>query len=286
MMPRVSAVIACYNHGRFVDGAVESILSQTYQDTEIIVVNDGSTDEHTNRLLEDYRGPRTRVIRTDNKGPGAARNTGIGASTGELILNLDADDRFRRSFLEKAVSILDSHPDVGIVGCWAQTYGDYRYVIRYSGGTVVDALNGMGCAAGSLFRRQCWDEAGGYDESIKIGYEDWDFYLAVLANGWTCRTIPEILMDYRKSHGSRCDLSGRDAPLNKRRLVEKHLSLYSENVVEALHGRDLEIQRQLRLIESIYASPRYKIGGLFTVPFQRLWRAAKRLAGKQEEEIY
>ncbi len=79
-MPKVSAVIPCYNHGQYIDEAVDSILKQTYQDVEIIVINDGSTDQFTIEKLRVYCKPKTRVIHTENRGPSAARNTGIAAA--------------------------------------------------------------------------------------------------------------------------------------------------------------------------------------------------------------
>lgn len=85
-MPKVSVIIPCYNQGAYVDGAVESVLAQTFRDFEIIVVNDGSTDGATNRLLADYHRPQTRVLRTENRGVAMARNHGIGVATGEYIL--------------------------------------------------------------------------------------------------------------------------------------------------------------------------------------------------------
>ena len=90
------------------------------------------------------------MLTTENRGLSAARNHGIGNSSGEHILVLDSDDRFRPEFLERAVAIMDAKSEVGIVGAWAQTYGDYGYVIKYAGGGAADALLRSQCAASSL----------------------------------------------------------------------------------------------------------------------------------------
>ena len=116
-MPKVSVIIPCYNLGEYIDEAVESVINQTYQDLEIIIVNDGSTDELTNHLLSGYTRPKTRVLITPHQGVAAARNTGIKESQGEYILPLDADDKIGIGYVDEAVKILDSDSSVGIVYC-------------------------------------------------------------------------------------------------------------------------------------------------------------------------
>jgi glycosyltransferase involved in cell wall biosynthesis len=123
-MPRVSIVIPCYNQGAFVDEAIESVFAQTWQDFEIIVVNDGSTDPFTVKHLQQLNSPKTRVLHTDNQGLSSARNNGIRESQGEYILPLDADDCIGSAYLEQAVQLLDADPDVGIVYCKARFFGD------------------------------------------------------------------------------------------------------------------------------------------------------------------
>ena len=122
-MPTVSVIIPCYNQGQFLDEAVDSVLVQSFADFEIIIVNDGSTDDLTNRLLKTYAKEKTRVIATANMGLAAARNNGIAVACGKYILPLDADDRIGTSYLEKAVAILDADSEVGIVYSKARLFG-------------------------------------------------------------------------------------------------------------------------------------------------------------------
>jgi glycosyltransferase involved in cell wall biosynthesis len=100
-MSKVSVIMPCYNQGQYIDEAVDSVLTQTYQNYEIIIVNDGSTDEFTNEKLKNYNKPKTQVIHTANQGLSAARNNGIHASNGEFILPLDADDKIANTYLER-----------------------------------------------------------------------------------------------------------------------------------------------------------------------------------------
>ena len=122
-MPKVSVIIPCFNQGAYLQEAVDSVLAQTFQDFEILVVDDGSTDEETVKILKEYDRPKTRVIRTENQGLSAARNTGIHEAQGIYILPLDADDKIGKGYLEDAVRILDQHPEIGIVYCEAAYFG-------------------------------------------------------------------------------------------------------------------------------------------------------------------
>jgi glycosyltransferase involved in cell wall biosynthesis len=110
-MPHVSVVIPTYNRATYIMRAVDSVLSQTYRDLEVMVVDDGSGDD-TKRIVETY-GERVRYVFQDNAGPGAARNHGIRISTGAYLAFLDSDDVWMPTFLEKTVSALDSHPQAG-----------------------------------------------------------------------------------------------------------------------------------------------------------------------------
>ena len=125
--PRVSVIIPCYNLGEFLDEAVQSVLAQTCQDFEILVVDDGSTEPATQDLLADYRRPKTQVIRAAHDGLAAARNLGVARATGEFICALDADDRLEPTYLSKAVARLDADPSVTFVSSWLRTFGDEHW---------------------------------------------------------------------------------------------------------------------------------------------------------------
>ncbi len=111
-MPQVSVIIPTYNRARYIARAVESVLSQTYRDFEIIVVDDGSSD-NTPQVLERY-ADRIRYVFQENAGPGAARNLGIRVSTGEYLAFLDSDDMWMPSFLAKTAGALVAHPEVDL----------------------------------------------------------------------------------------------------------------------------------------------------------------------------
>lgn len=199
----VSVVIPCYNAGSDLHEAVASALAQTHPAVEIIVVDDGSTDPATLAILDGADWPRTRVFRKANGGPASARNHAIAQARGAYILPLDADDTLDPTYVEKAARILDTLPEVGIVYCEALKFGAETgpwhlppYSLRE---LVIDNV----IFVSSLFRRRDWEAVGGFSESLKLGVEDYDFWVKIVGLGRDVHQIPEPLFHYRVGHVSR-----------------------------------------------------------------------------------
>jgi glycosyltransferase involved in cell wall biosynthesis len=197
-MARVSVVIPTYNYARFLGEAIQSVLDQTYKDLEIIVVDDGSTD-NTGEVVSSFTDARVKYLRQENRGVAAAQNTGIKASHGEYISILGSDDLYLPQNLEDKVKVLDSHPDIGLV------YSD-AYLLDKNTGTTLGKLwrspKGphpwfdpdratrqplkeilyRGCfimPQASMMRRQVFAKVGYFDESLPT-YEDWDLIIRIL----------------------------------------------------------------------------------------------------------
>ncbi|HWE78652.1 MAG TPA: glycosyltransferase family A protein [Pseudolabrys sp.] len=174
--PAVSIVVPCFNGGRFLDGLMASLARQSFRDFEIIIVDDGSSDPQTLRKLSALNGSAT-VIRQMNRGPAAARNTGIRGAKADIIFALDCDDTIEPGFLAETVPLLRASPsDVGMVFSdlrltGAETGLVSRYFNRF------DLLFTNTLSSGLVMRRDAWLAAGGYDEAMRSGYEDWDFSL-------------------------------------------------------------------------------------------------------------
>lgn len=230
MPPKVSVIIPCYNQGAYLEDAVSSVLAQTFQDFEIIVVNDGSTDEETNRRLSDFQRPKTRVLATANQGLAMARNNGIQSASGEYILPLDADDRISASYLEKAVCILDQQPDIGIVYCLADTFGAVQGLWPAPEFSLRQMLLGNLIFCSAVFRKSDWIDAGGYRSNMSHGWEDWDFWLSLIGRGRGVYRIPEILFHYHVKQVSMV----KSMDVAKRvemhlQVMRNHKELYIEN---------------------------------------------------------
>jgi len=201
--PRVSVVIPCYNHGAYLDQAVASVLRQSYADFEIVIVDDGSSDPATQRLLDGYDRPKTRVLHTANRGVSCARNTGISSARGDYILPLDADDIIAPSYLEKAVAILETRPEVGIVYCDQQMFGEGEGLCNMPAYDPVTLLFENLILSCAMYRKSDWEKVGGYSPKFIYGWEDWDFWVSMSRLNKQVSKIPEILYCYRIRGDSR-----------------------------------------------------------------------------------
>lgn len=263
MTPRVSVVVPCYNQGRYLDEAVGSVLAQTFQDLEILVVDDGSTDPDTRRLLDAYDRPRTRVLRGENRGLSGARNVGIRAATGEYVCCLDADDLLEPTLLEKSVAVLDARPEVTFVSHWLRTFGDEAWdwtPERCDFPALLDANTVNGAAP---VRRQAVLDAGLFDESMRDGCEDWDLWIRLVERGAKGAILPEFLFRYRRRPDSMSRVmarAGGNVALYER-LARKHEGAYRRHL-ERLYTRRAIVAsdlarhaRELRLEEQRWLGP-------------------------------
>lgn len=197
----VSIIIPCFNHGKFIDEAINSCLSQTYKNIEIIVINDCSTDPFTIDVLNNLNYPKTRVIHhKKNKGIAAARNSGISISNGSFILPLDADDKIDPTFIKKTVQVLERKQDVGFVSTGLRHFGNNQGEYIPPPFSLDRLLYNNIYIVTTLFRKEAWEQVGGFNEKMIYGYEDWDFWLSLAKHGWLGDCVSEVLFNYR-NHG-------------------------------------------------------------------------------------
>lgn len=245
-MPRVSVIIPCYNQGQFIDDAIESVLAQTYKDFEVIIINDGSTDPQVALTLESYRRPPITLIHTDNQGLASARNNGIRISTGVYVLPLDADDRIARSYVEKAVSVLDANPDTGIVYCEAEFFGENTGPWDLPPYSFPEILLGNMIFCSGMYRKSDWQQVNGYNANMKFGLADFDFWLSLIELGRGVYRIPEPLFFYRQRSGSmNKSITREQLVYSYTQLFKNHPALYAENI-SILFQRLLELKELQR----------------------------------------
>jgi glycosyltransferase involved in cell wall biosynthesis/peptidoglycan/xylan/chitin deacetylase (PgdA/CDA1 family) len=249
----VSVIIPCHNLGAYVSEAVQSVLDQTYQDFEILLIDDGSTDPVTRHLFASYRRPRTRILRSENHGLARTRNLGIREAAGRYVSFLDADDLFEPTFLERTVSVLEADPSLAFASCWLVGFGESSF--RWTPGTCdfphLLAENTVCTAA--LTRKDALVSVGGFDDAMPVpGYEDWDLAIGLVERGLRGRIVPEVLFRYRIRPGSMT--ASCTAPENHARLmryiVEKHPDAYERHlagVLEVIEARTIEIEESRRL---------------------------------------
>lgn len=239
----VEAVITSYNQSSMIYGAVHSLCSQTVKPRKIWVVDDGTTDGESLHILDEIEADcklpvPVRVIRQPNSGVSAARNAGIRKTEAPLVLVLDGDDSLEPSFIEETRKRLCEHPAMVAASSWMRTFGILEAVVRPTGGTVAAFLSRNCCPATNLFRREAWEQCGGYDETMRNGFEDWDFFLNLL------ETVPDAsigivekpLIHYRTAPAS-SNIKSMEKRLGLMRyLIEKHKKLYTEHIADAVLG--------------------------------------------------
>jgi glycosyltransferase involved in cell wall biosynthesis len=224
---RISIVMPCYNHGEFVAGSVERVVASKRTDLELIVVDDGSTDERTRNEMDALSARGVHVIRQKNAGVGAARNAGIRASHGEFIFPLDADDLLRTDWIDRALQIMDANTQVGVVYGDCELFGAVNQ--RWVPGPIdIDQLLERNyIPVSALIRRTVWDQNGGYDGTMPVqGYEDWDFWVGAVECGWEFEYLPEIFFDYRKANVSMLTRAAGFEAQVEEFVAKKHGGLY------------------------------------------------------------
>ena len=198
MPPLVSIIITNYNYGRFLGEAIESALAQTWQNREILFIDDGSTDDS----VEVARRYPITLFTQKNSGVCIARNNALSVARGEYVSFLDADDRLPPTAIEHMlVRLRDAPPDVGYI------YGQMQYFGVKTGLFASQPFDPRKLAkanficATTLLRKQIIIDAGGYDDGFRMLREDWELYLRLWSRGYRGEFLPEVILEYRKHKG-------------------------------------------------------------------------------------
>ncbi|MGK7876190.1 MAG: glycosyltransferase family 2 protein [Xenococcaceae cyanobacterium] len=251
--PKVSVIIPTYNRSHFIKDAVDSVLAQTYQDFELIVVDDGSTDG-TQEVLADYR-ERLKYIYQENQGRSVARNLGAKNAKGKYIAFLDSDDMWTPMKLERQLQVLETNPKIALVHCFTSGIDNkgrhcqeltechkihYQRTSQRGYSFEAIALECIIFTSCIAVKRDIFLDLGGFDSSFDY-LEDWDFYLR-LAFNHKIAVVPEALSLYRY-HASQ---SGNQALTQARiQVAKKQLKLLKSKVNQSrfqLAQRNFAIQ--------------------------------------------
>ena len=239
----VEAVVTSFNQGTMIMEAVRSLCEQTTPPARVIIVDDGSTDEESLEVLKKVETifsehlPITLMLKL-NGGVSAARNTGIAETKTPLVLVLDGDDRLEPSYIEKVCQLLRNDSCMVAASSWMQTFGVLNAVVRPCGGGLNAFLSKNCCAATHSMRRKYWEKCGGYDENMRSGFEDWEFFLSMLETepNMQIGVVQEPLIDYRTAPAS-SNITSMEKRLDLMRfIIEKHLESYRNHVEDAVIG--------------------------------------------------
>ncbi len=235
-MPHVSVIIPAYNQAQYLGDAIQSVLDQSYNDYEIIVIDDGSTDS-TPAVAAQF-SEQIRYIRQENQGLAGARNTGIRAARGKLIGLLDSDDQWLPTFLETMVSLAEAHPQAAVYYCDAQCMDADGNTLPQTLGastTPVDTPEAMYqtllranfiIPSATVLRQSVIAGVGLFDQQLR-SCEDWDLWLRILPD-YEFIGSPEHLLRYR-IHGSSLSTNVDGMQYAVRAVIEKHFGPDDEN---------------------------------------------------------
>lgn len=214
--PLVSVIIPSFNAERFIEEAIESVLSQTFQDFEILVIDDGSTDS-TQETVFNIPDSRIRYIYKKNGGASSARNLGIKNAIGKYIAFLDYDDLWMPEKLQLQLNKFYQEPELGLVYCWVESInidGKTRFIAKpHNEGWVYNDLfldNFLHNGSVPLIKRECFFKTGTFDESLSNA-QDWQMWFNI-AKYYKFGVVKEILVKYRVRNDS---LSKMHRKLNK-----------------------------------------------------------------------
>lgn len=301
-VPRVSVVMPAYNRASLIVESIQSVLSQEFIDLELIIVDDGSTDA-TREIVLSLEDSRIRYVYQDNCGVVVARNTGLGLARGEYVFFLDSDDILLGNAIEKAIKVMDKHPEVAF--CYGQAYlmdekrrifglrrqrGRQSYVRKGIWEIEKATADGNYIPTSTIMvRRTCLSKVGFFDNAFHSGSEDFELWVR-LARSYSVAYIAEPLVKYRV-HNSSITSARRLAEIEKSNsiIIERILNdpeicfslsleksrvyvrMYQRLAYYAYGGRDMKISRDY-LFRSLRTQPEWYMKVLWLPLIIRLMR--------------
>ena len=261
-MPLISVVVPCYNQAQYLDECLQSVLDQTYQDWECIIVNDGSPD-NTEEVAKKWvaKDARFKYLLKENGGVASARNYGIEKSSSDWILPLDGDDKIGKDYLALSKPKIDEGYD--LIYCEGEYFGKQSGVIVLPEYTFEEMLlhNIIFCSA--IFKKR---QNPIYDESMIHGLEDWEFWIAYLQNkNAKVYKIPSIQFFYRIKDKSR-NLEINENIINftatRKYVFNKHYLKYFDTFGDffTIKSRLDSLEKERDFYKKAYLSKRYKVG--------------------------
>ncbi|MBK1894417.1 glycosyltransferase family 2 protein [Chryseobacterium paridis] len=262
MNPKISIIVPCYNQAVYLDDCLQTVLDQTYQNWECIIVNDGSPD-NTEEIAKNWvqKDSRFQYLYKENGGLSSARNAGIEIASGIWILPLDADDKINKRYLELAEKEFDK--GYTIIYCEAEKFGseDGKWNLPTYSREMLAVKNMIFCTA--FFTKEDWKKVGGYDTRLIYGWEDWDFWIAILKEGGEVLKLEDIGFYYRIKEVSmikEMSANGDHKKLITHNIIyRKHIEFFTKELgsFESLYDRNTKLISENNHLKSVLNSKRY-----------------------------
>lgn len=271
--PLVSIIVPCYNQAKYLPETLDSILAQTYQNWEAVIMDDGSPDD-TEAVAKEYksRDARIKYAKQDNQGVSAARNNAIRKySRGEYILLVDADDLITPYYIEHAVAYLEEHPECKMVYGLAEKFGAENGKWELPPYDFQKLLFDNMLFNAAVFRRVDFDKTPGFDEGMRAGVEDWDFFLSLLGPDDKVFRLNELVLKYRIKKTSRNTVAAQDdTMIPLRRIIYRNHKEYYEPYTEDIITYVRKCNATQVYIDRVNNSLSMKIGRFITRPFGKM----------------
>ncbi|MFV8440722.1 glycosyltransferase family 2 protein [Flavobacterium sp. LB2P44] len=268
-LKKVSIIVPCYKQAQYLDEALLSVLDQTYNNWECLIVNDGSPDG-TLEVAKKWvaKDNRFRYFYQENGGLSSARNFGISNALGEFILPLDADDKIAPHYVSLAIESFQVNEFLKVVYCKGEKFGVEQglWLLPDFSRTILVKGNMIFCCA--MYRKSDWIKVGGYDKKLIYGLEDWEFWIAILKIGGEVRCLDYLGFYYRtKTESMIGSLNTSQRIFSENYVQTKHLDFVLANydaVVEANNN----LIKQKRKLEVDFKSEKILLNALFYKVFK------------------
>jgi len=248
----VSFIVTSYNKGKFLHETIDSILSQTYTNWELLIIDDNSKDQKTLESLAELEGRGYRVIRMpENRGVAAARNLGIIESKGDVILFLDGDDMISKNYTAEAVDLFNSNLSIDVITSEVNLFGTAKGPMRLLDVTIENTVAQNTLVISSFFRRSALKGGIQFDDTFRKGFEDWDFWLSLLGSGAVFFRIKKPHFFYRIHPGSRNFMESATMDKIRISLMKKHRNLFLQHPI---------MPKMSFEYHHVIDSPEYRIG--------------------------
>lgn len=262
MKPLVSFIIPYYNAGNTILETVASIFEQKYNNYEIWIINDGSTDQHSLDVLTNLaRKDKIKILHQDNAGPSVARNNAIKQTSAEIIIPLDADDMIMPSAIEKAIPFLMDNVELGVVYGDLQFFGGKSAIKKQVGFQLRRQFVFNQVAVCAFIKKSVFETCGYYDELLsKPGLEDWEFWIRVGEKGWGFKKINDVFFKIRVDEKSRTyQVANKNVESIKQYVFKKHASLLAKEYQNIFYENKMLLE-----------TPDIKIGRFFMKPYRAI----------------
>ncbi len=253
--PRIAVVVTCRDLGRFLLDALESVERQTRPPTDIVVVDDGSTDIRTRQIITRLANEGTTVVHGTGRGAAAARNLGARLTSADYLVWLDGDDTLAPHYFERAAACLDASPEIDFVSCALRAFGSATYVWTPARPTFTNAVaTGAVPHASTMVRRRLWEAVGGFDEALP-SFELLDFWATAIERGFKGIILEEPMLNYRvrQTSGYRRSIEASTYRARLQHLYTKHRHAIERNALELIHAKERFLVSQQEYRRSLHA---------------------------------